>query len=95
MEITKNELQGRLTRDIQKFKKCLLSNLLYINGIKTKCILFKYKNKPDISFNILVKNTEIDQVDHVKYLGFTIDEKLALTTHLTHVINQISQLFSS
>ena len=71
------------------------SNKLALNLTKTNYILFKSNNLKNSVLNrapeLIVNGIKINKVEHTKFLGVFIDEKLNWNYHVNNVINKIKQ----
>lgn len=75
--------------------KYVLCNRLKINIDKTKLMLFKQRNKVIPMPKILIKDTELQFVDSIKYLGLIIDVNLNWGEHIKHVINKMTSMLGA
>lgn len=53
------------------------SSLLNINVSKTKEMNIDFRRSPTVSSSLLINNPAVEQMQHYKYLGTVIDDKLA------------------
>lgn len=65
-------------------------NNLKLNLSKTKIMQFRQRvTTPDI--NILIDDNKIEEVEHIKFLGLTIDSKLTWKEHASILIKKLSR----
>ena len=77
------QLVSTVNEELQKVVIWLASNKLSLNIKKTHFMLFLCKGKHQSSpVSIKISNEEIKKVDHTKFLGVIIDEKLNWSHHL-------------
>ena len=65
---------------------------LALNISKTNFVIFAAKNKPLQNVTILINSKAIQQTDHIKYLGVTIDSQLTFSQHITTVVKKVSRI---
>lgn len=53
------------------------SSLLNIKVSKAKKMIIDFRRSPTVSSSLLINNQAVEQVQHYKYLGTVIDDKLA------------------
>ena len=77
--------------------KWLISNKLSVNVSKSKCILFHSKStKVNLTnLNLFLRNTKIDQVSSLKFLGVYIDENLSWSPHLKYLHSKLRSCLSA
>ena len=90
-----HELETLVNADLKKYTNWLLCNKLKINTDKTKCMVFKQKNKIIYSPQIKIDGYTIEHVNEIKYLGLIIDNGLNWKEHITHIKNKIAPMISS
>ena len=76
-------LYADMNEELEKVNQWLQSNRLSLNTDKTKYMLFTHKNVDHQSFNIKINNSVISHVNHIKFLGITIDRRLNYNEHLS------------
>ena len=76
---------------LNELNNFFLDNELLINCKKTKIMLF---NPPTIDYrmHIYLNNTELEQVDSYKFLGFILDNKLNFNLHSDHLVKKTQYL---
>ena len=68
-------------------------NMLKINTTKTKCVLFRPKNKRlSISKTISLQSTPVDIVPNFKSLGVTFNETLSWNKHIDFLTSKLAQV---
>ena len=84
--------QSDLQNKLNDFVTWIEMNALSINIKKTKLMVFgsrsKVKKVKDPA--IFVKNTQIQRVPNYKYLGFTLDQVLSFSNHLSTLLTVIA-----
>lgn len=78
-----------------KFSEWCGFNKLTINLQKSKCILFSNKKLPSHKaqkdlVSIKIGGIQLDLVDHYKYLGVILDDRLTFHRHVNYLISLIS-----
>ena len=85
-----NELNDKLTAEINKVNKWFSANNLLINLSKTNCMLFSNKlGNPKL--NISIDNMVLEEKYVVTFLGVEVDRKLTWKNHIDHICNKISK----
>ena len=87
------ELKETLENDLELLNEWFKSNKLILNIEKTKSMLFtrcKFKSNP-IKYN----NQFIEEVEHYKYLGLTIQSNLKFDMHLNYISKKINSVNGS
>lgn len=84
-----NDVPGALKSDISKIKQYYVNNGLKLNASKSKYMTFGFSNYNDL--DNLMKESGIEKVEFIKYLGVTVDSKLRMTNHVNDLANKISQ----
>lgn len=74
------QLQKDITEDMDRLEGWRRENLLTINKQKTHYIVFSLKTKTS-SVTIKINNTEIKEVNSIKYLGLTLQSNLKWNEH--------------
>ena len=67
-------------------------NKLSLNITKTKYMIFKSKNKPNINCSININNIPIERVNNFCFLGIVINEYLTWTDHINKIVNKICRI---
>ncbi len=90
-----SNLQLLCNNGLEKLNNWLISNKLTINVSKTKYMLFTPKNKL-IPFHpiLFINNIELEQVNHIKFLGVFFDNKLSWEYHVTYLANKVAKNIS-
>ena len=92
------ELQNKVNDELKKALSWFNANKLSLNTKKTKYMIFKGKNMPDISENvkicindsILGKIGNNSDIKYYKFVGVLLDENISWEHQLIHVSNKIS-----
>lgn len=85
-----NNLKIKANRVIHQIAEWFSSNGMLLNIDKTNIMHFQMRKINESPFEIVVDNINLPQVEHVKYLGFTIDSGLTWTPHIDAVANKLS-----
>jgi hypothetical protein len=81
-----NTVNNKLQECINYVENWYQCNKLTLNAKKSNVMLIHNSNsKTNTSLGITVNNTKLEQVDHVKYLGVWLDEKLQWQHHINYV----------
>ena len=85
-------LISSVNEELQKVVTWLASNKLSLNIKKTHFMLFCSKGKKIAGpVSIKISNQEIARVDHTKFLGVIIDEKLNWSNHINSVKRKVAK----
>ena len=85
-------LQKIISDDLQIISDWFRANKMALNETKTKFIIFHNSyNKPPPKFTIILNDTELERVEHTKFLGVLIQENLSWKTHIDHVSSRVSK----
>jgi hypothetical protein len=69
-----------------------ISRRLKLNTAKTKFIVVTYKKKIDYgALKLKIKDTEIEQVGEIKYLGVVIDDRFNFYTNVDYIIKKVAK----
>src|SRR6218665_2440200 len=84
---------SELNKELVKVSDWFRSNKLSLNLSKTNYILFRSNRKPvpEETCKLVIDNTEIPQVNSVKFLGVYVDQHLTWKIHLENVASKISK----
>ena len=81
-----DSLGNNVNQQLVKLEKWFKANKLTVNGSKTKAILFsKKKIKVEDRPKIYIDNTEIEYVNHFKFLGIRLDDQLSFKHQISHI----------
>ncbi len=81
------EIQDKLQADMNNISAWLEENSLVLNVKKTKVMLIGTQARvKSQQLKIIVDGEKLDQVDHYKYVGVTIDSHLSWDKHLDKVV---------
>jgi hypothetical protein len=87
-----NEVNIKLQNCIKSVEDWYQSNKLTLNAKKSNVMLVHNSNRIiNKSLNITVNTTKLDQVDHVKYLGVWLDEKLQWHHHINSICKKTNK----
>ena len=82
-------LNYMLQTDLNKLDLWFRANKLSLNISKTNTMTIKPKDSP-LKNELKLNNKTLPIVEHTKFLGITIDNKLSWTTHINSIISKIS-----
>lgn len=79
-------LEPVINTELSKISEWLAANRLSLNVGKSKLLFYTNKNR-DILKNIVIKinNEQLKEVDHAKYLGVIMDNKLNWNVHISNI----------
>jgi hypothetical protein len=82
-----------LNLEIRRLSDWFKCNKLSVNVNKTKVMLFASQSKPYDKNDIVIQidNVKIEVVDHIKFLGVIIDDKLKWHMHIQHIKTKITK----
>ena len=82
-----------MNHDLKLLCNWLGANKISLNAKKTEIILFRSKQKQDISkhLNFRISGQRITLSSRIKYLGLTLDENLMWGTHITNLTAKLSR----
>lgn len=87
------ELSQKLNQELSKIVIWLKANKLSLNIDKTHYMLFQPKKTlTNIDIELRIENNLISKVDHCKFLGVIIDEKLSWNKHVTYIRNKLAKV---
>ena len=87
-----NQLINTVNEELEKIVTWLAANKLSLNIKKTHFMLFRSKGKKVTEpISIKISNQEIERVEHTKFLGVTIDDKLNWWYHIKNIKNKIAK----
>lgn len=76
--------------DLTYLAEWLHENRLHINVDKSKYVLFRTKNKPDIDLDVVLDNDELGRVPSIRLLGMLVDESLCWDEHVDHLCKKLN-----
>ena len=85
------ELEKTVNEELKKLSLWLNVNRLALNVGKTNFVIFRANKKLDHNVTLIMNRRALEQRDHVKYLGVSVDEHLTWNHHISHVIKKISR----
>lgn len=86
------DMMGTLNSELTKLSNWIRSNRLTINVSKTFYMVSCGVNNNLENINVKIDNFVLSKVNHIKFLGVIIDEKLTWKQHLLSVCTKISQI---
>lgn len=81
-----------INSELENVHKWFVSNKLTLNMSKTKYILFRspYKARNTIPIAVRIRDTEINRVETISYLGVILDEPLNWRPHIDNLRKKLS-----
>ena len=87
-----NTLVPSLNHELEKIVDWTHANRLTINVLKTELLLFSNFSIPfDSNMNVMLNGNRIEYVDHARFLGVVIDNKLTFKIHIHNIVSKISK----
>ena len=87
-----DEIIGVMNVELCKIVEWLNANKLSLNVDKTHYLIFRSKNiRINTNGRVIINGTEIEQQDHTKFLGVTLDSKLTWQKHICKVKGKIAK----
>ena len=84
-------LGNNINQHLIKLEKWFKANKLTVNGSKTKALFFSKKQiKDEDKPKIYIDNTEIEYINHIKFLGIRLDDQLTFKHQLSHIKGKIA-----
>lgn len=82
-----------INNDLSKLDRWLITNKLKLNTDKTKCMVIASKNnlKKIDNIRVCIDSTELEIVEHMTYLGVTIDNQLKFNKHIDVIVKKIAK----
>jgi hypothetical protein len=82
-----------INSELHKVNEWMACNKLSLNSTKTKCMVFKTKNKntTNMSLKFQINHKPIDLVSSFNFLGITFDETLNWRSHIQHITLKLSR----
>lgn len=84
------ELESVLNEELSKLSVRFKADKLSLNATKTNFILFGHKNI-STPLQISLDGITLKRLDHTKFLGVYMDEKLNWNQHINHICGKISR----
>lgn len=84
-------LNQKINVDLQSIYDYSLQHNLKLNSDKCNFIVFggnKFKETIKNDIKITIKQTQLKQCDHIKILGFTLDENIRFRNHVSSIIKK-------
>ena len=86
-----NEMVMELNNELTEISSWLKVNKLSLNIKKTHFMLFSSRRRTEDYQKICIDNNEIKEVEHTKFLGVYIDNKLNWKKHISYISGKISR----
>jgi hypothetical protein len=84
------QLEEQITVDIRHMQNWFTNNGLVLNLAKTHVIHISLGGKPPRSLNVRIDDTFLEQVQHTKFLGVTLDSALKWDKHINILCGKLS-----
>ena len=75
-----------INQELAKISEWLAANKLSLNVGKSQLLIFSNKKNPENAGDIIMNGEKLEEVDHAKYLGVLVDNKL----NWSHQINAVN-----
>ena len=85
-------LEQLCNKELVKIDRWFRANELTANIVKASKYMVTYGNRKQTDSNIQIKmgNTNLERVQHIKYLGVILDEQLTWKSHILYVRKKLS-----
>ena len=80
-----------LNNELLKIRDWTIANRLTINNTKTELLLFSNRNPPHNDKQVIFDGHYVNYVDHAKFLGIIIDNKMNFKYHINYITKKISK----
>jgi hypothetical protein len=91
-----DELFDNMQYDLDQLTNWFYNNLLTINVKKAKYIIFsRTQNKETTNRHLNIKNIKIERVQHIIFLGITIQENLKWDKHINNILKKMSMFLGA
>ena len=89
-------LKRTVNRELNLLDDWLISNKLTLNMLKTHYMLIANTNvlttKDRKKFKLTIRKYTLHEIDHIKYLGVILDNKLNWSHHIAYLVTKLSQV---
>ena len=85
-----NTLVRTINTELKKVTQWIRANKLSLNLQKTKYMIFS-NTIENLNSDIILDNTPLENVSHIKFLGITVDNKLSWKPHIEALCKTISR----
>ena len=83
-------LESKINKELDNIHVWLCANKLSLNIEKSNFVIFHpYQKKPDIDINLSISGRYLKKVDHIKYLGVSIDSHPSWKYQISHIAKKI------
>ena len=87
-----SELEKIINLNLMELSKWLTANKLSLNIKKSKILFFRRKQDSNkLKSKIELNNEILEEIENIKYLGITIDNKLTFNRHIDHISQKITK----
>ena len=87
-----SNLEETINGELSKISDWLSANRLSLNVGKSKLLFYTNKNRDTLNgIKIKIRNEELKEVDHAKYLGVIMDNKLNWAMHINNIKLRLSK----
>jgi hypothetical protein len=83
------QTQEKINEDVKTLMDWTTTNYLTLNVKKCNIIHFETTIK-DHKLDVTIQNEKLTEIDHVTYLGLTMDRQLKWTKHIQNLITELS-----
>ena len=80
-----------LNTELQKVMDWTTSNRLTVNSSKTELLLFTNRRPEVIQQQVLLNGSCVDFVDHARFLGVMVDNKINFKGQINQVVNKVAK----
>ena len=89
----KNKTEAVITinQELAKISEWLAANKLSLNVGKSQLLIFSNKKNPENAGDIMMNGEKLKEVDHAKYLGVLVDNKLNWSYQINAVNLKLSK----
>ena len=89
-------LKRTVNHELSLLDDWLISNKLTLNMLKTHYLLIANTNvltvKDRKKFKLTIRKYTLHEIDHIKYLGVILDNKLNWSHHIAYLVTKLSQV---
>ena len=82
---------GTLNNELKKIHDWTVANRLTINNTKTELLLFSNRRTSHNDEQIILDENFVSYVDHAKFLGIIIDNKMNFKNHINYIAGKIAK----
>ena len=86
-----DSMVGLMNTELSKIHDWTVANRLTINNTKTELLLFSNRNPIHNNEQIILNGQFVTYVDHAKFLGIIIDNKINFKNHINYITGKIAK----